>query len=140
MKSTTTALAVALALGATGALAQENVLRLRMNGDINTVDPIATTNYTIRNSSYLIYDVLFALDENFEVQPQMAESVDVSDDDLVYTITLRDGLTFHDGSPVTAEDAVASLQRWGKVDGLGKIMFSKMDSEQKKESLTMCSG
>lgn len=132
MKHARTALAALIAVAglsfAVPALAQDSVLRLRMNGDINTVDPISTTNYTIRNASYLIYDTLFAMDANFEVQPQMAEGVAVSADGLVYTITLRDGLVFHDGSPVTAADAVASLQRWGKADGLGKIMFSKLAS------------
>jgi len=139
MKGTQLAVAAALlaATAAAPALAQDNVLRLRMNGDINTVDPISTTNYTIRNASYLIYDVLFALDENFEVQPQMAESVDVSDDGLTYTIKLREGLTFHDDSPVTADDAVASLERWGKADGLGKIMFSKLDSIEATDDLTL---
>ena len=139
MRKASLAVAAALALSAAAApaLAQDNVLRLRMNGDINTVDPISTTNYTIRNASYLIYDVLFAMDEDFNVQPQMAEGVDVSDDGLVYTITLREGLTFHDGSPVTADDAVASLERWGKVDGLGKIMFSKLKSIEATDDLTL---
>lgn len=103
-------------------------LRLRMNGDINTLDPIATTNFTIRNAAYLMYDTLFSMDANYEVQPQMAEGYTLSDDGLTYTITLRDGLKFHDGSPVTAADAVASLERWGKADGLGKTLFAKMAS------------
>lgn len=122
------ALAIALSAAASGAATSEEVLRLRMNGDINTLDPIATTNFTIRNAAYLIYDELFALDADYQVQPQMAEGYSVSDDKLVYTITLRDGLMFHDGTAVTAADAVASLERWGKVDGLGKILFSKMAS------------
>lgn len=123
-----TAMAATLLGGtALGAMAQET-LRLRMNGDINTLDPISTTNFTIRNASYLIYDTLFALDADYRVQPQMAEGHTVSDDGLTYTITLREGLVFHDGSPVTAADAVASLQRWGKVDGLGKVLFGKMAS------------
>ena len=119
--------ALLVGFGATAATA-EGTLTLRMNGDINTVDPIATTNYTIRNSSYLIYDTLFSMDANFQVQPQMAESYEVSEDGLTYDISLRDGLTFHDGSPVTAEDAVASINRWGAADGLGKTMFSKLES------------
>jgi peptide/nickel transport system substrate-binding protein len=123
-----TALAAVLAIGVAGAATSEEVLRLRMNGDINTLDPIATTNFTIRNAAYLIYDELFALDADYQVQPQMAEGYTLSDDRLVYTITLRDGLKFHDGTPVTAADAVASLERWGKVDGLGKVLFSKMAS------------
>ncbi|MGB3336111.1 MAG: ABC transporter substrate-binding protein [Devosia sp.] len=122
------ALAASLMMGGTFGTTAEEVLRLRMNGDINSVDPIATTNFTIRNSAYLIYDTLFALDANFAVQPQMAEGYTLSDDQLTYTITLREGLKFHDGSPVTAGDAAASLIRWGKVDGLGKILFAKAES------------
>jgi peptide/nickel transport system substrate-binding protein len=110
------------------AAAAEETLRLRMNGDINTLDPISTTNFTIRNAAYLVYDELFALDADYQVQPQMAEGYTLSEDGLTYTITLRDGLKFHDGSPVTAADAVASLERWGKADGLGKVLFSKMAS------------
>ena len=122
------ALAGAL-LGASAATAAaQETLRLRMNGDINTLDPISTTNFTIRNASYLIYDELFALDADYQVQPQMAEGYTLSDDGLTYTITLRDGLMFHDGTAVTAADAVASLERWGKADGLGKVLFSKLAS------------
>lgn len=115
----------------------EEVLRLRMNGDVNTLDPIATTNFTIRNASYLMYDTLFALDEDYVPQPQMAEGYTMSDDGLVYTITLRDGLMFHDGAPVTAADAVASLERWGSVDGLGKILFSKLASIEASDDMTL---
>lgn len=122
------AVAAAVLLGGSVGARAEEVLRLRVNGDINTMDPIATTNFTIRNAAYLIYDTLFALDANYQVQPQMAEGYTLSDDQLTYTITLRDGLKFHDGAPVTAADAVASLQRWGKVDGLGKILFAKAES------------
>ncbi len=121
-------LVAASILAAPGLASAEEVLRLRMNGDINTLDPISTTNFTIRNASYLMYDTLFSMDGNFDVQPQMVGDHSVSEDGLVYTMTLRDGLKFHDGSDVTAEDAVASIERWGKVDGLGKIMFSKMES------------
>ena len=120
------AVLVATLLPAFTAMADDSVLRLRMNGDINTVDPIATTNYTIRNSSYLIYDTLFSMNAAFEPQPQMAEGYTVSEDGLEYIITLREGLLFHDGSPVEADDVVASINRWGKADGLGKIMFTKV--------------
>ena len=85
-------------------------------------------NFTIRNAAYLMYDTLFALDSNYEPQPQMAEGYTLSDDELTYTITLRDGLKFHDGSDVTAEDVVASIKRWGKADSLGKTLFTKVDS------------
>lgn len=122
------ALSVAAMLAIAMPAMAEETLRLRMNGDVNVLDPISTTNFTIRNASYLMYDTLFALDENYKVQPQMAEKAEISADGLVYTITLRDGLKFHDGSAVTAGDAVASLKRWSTVDGLGKILFSKVKS------------
>lgn len=130
------ALGAALFLSAAMPVQAEDVLRLRLNGDVNTLDPISTTNFTIRNAAYLMYDTLFAMDENYVAQPQMAEGAQISDDGLVYTITLRDGLKFHDGSDVTTADVIASLDRWASVDGLGKILYSKIASMQATDDKT----
>src|ERR1700727_3430062 len=93
-----------------------------MHSDLRTIDPGFTTAYITRDHGYMIYDTLVAMDANFKIQPQMADWK-VSDDKLTYTFTLRDGLKWHDGTPVTAEDCVASLKRWGKADGMGlKLM------------------
>ncbi|MET0221429.1 MAG: ABC transporter substrate-binding protein, partial [Tardiphaga sp.] len=93
-----------------------------MHSDLRVIDPIFTPAYITRDHGYMVYDTLLATDANFKIQPQMADWK-VSDDKLTYTFTLRDGLKWHDGTPVTAEDCVASLQRWGKVDTLGtKLM------------------
>src|SRR5258708_28549641 len=81
-----------------------------------------TTAYIVRDFGYMIFDTLAAEDSNFKIQPQMAEWK-VSDDKLTYTFTLRDGLKWHDGAPVTAEDCVASLKRWGKADGMGQKLM-----------------
>ncbi len=81
-----------------------------------------STAYIYRDFGYMIYDTLLAEDSNFKIQPQMAEYT-VSDDKLTYTFTLRDGLKWHDGTPVTAEDCVASLKRWGKADGMGQKLM-----------------
>jgi peptide/nickel transport system substrate-binding protein len=137
LRHTITALAASLLISAASPSLADDVLRLRLNGDVNTLDPIATTNFTIRNAAYLMYDTLFALDADYQVQPQMARSANVSDDGLTYTITLRDGLKFHDGSPVTAADAVASIKRWGSVDGLGKILFSKLTAIEASDDKTL---
>ena len=67
----------------------------------------------------MIYDTLFALDGNLEVKPQMVDKWTTSDDKLTWTFTLRDGLEFHDGAPVTADDVVPSLKRWAVRDALG---------------------
>jgi peptide/nickel transport system substrate-binding protein len=117
-----TALATA-AFSAPAALA-ETTLRVVMHSDLKIVDPIWTTAYITRNHGYMIYDTLLALDEEFEPKPQMVEGWTVSDDKLAYTFTLRDGLTFHDGAPVTAEDAVASIRRWGSRDTMGQLLMS----------------
>jgi ABC-type transport system substrate-binding protein len=71
----------------------------------------------------MIYDTLFAMDENFNIQPQMVKGYSVNDDKLTYTFTLRDGLKFHDGAPVTSADCIASIQRWGKRDGMGQKLM-----------------
>ncbi len=86
--------AVALAIAGSAIPASaETVLHLRMNGDIKEFDPIWTTNYTVRNAAYMVWDTLFSTDGNFEVQPQMVDTWTVSDDGKTYTMTLRDGLT-----------------------------------------------
>src|ERR1700742_2962120 len=100
-----------------------------MHSDLRFLDPIITTAYIQRDYGYMVYDTLLAMDSNFKIQPQMADWK-VSDDKLTYTFTLRDGLKWHDGTPVTAEDCVASLKRWGKVDGMGqRLMENTADIE-----------
>ena len=61
----------------------------------------------------------------FKVQPQMVEKYEVSADKLTWTFTLRDGLEWHDGKPVTAEDCVASIRRWGARDGFGQLLMAR---------------
>ena len=108
--------------------AQEDTLRVVMHSDLKIVDPIWTTAYISRNYGYMVYDTLFALDENLEIQPQMVDSYEISDDNLTYTFTLREGLLWHDGEPVTSEDAIASIERWGQNDSMGQLLMSFVDS------------
>ena len=101
------AAATALAVSVTAAAQAETVFKTVVHADLKNIDPIWTTATITLNHGYQIWDTLFAVNEKFEVQPQMAESYEVSDDGTVYTITLRDGLKWHDGSPVTAADRAA---------------------------------
>jgi len=105
----------------------ETVLRVIPHADLKNLDPIWTTAYISRNHGYLIYDTLFAMDENFKPQPQMVDTWNVSEDKLTWTFTLRDGLKFHDGAPVTPADVIASLERWGVRDGMGQQLMGVMD-------------
>jgi len=103
--------------------AAEKVLRIVPHADLKNLDPIWTTAYITRNHGYMVYDTLFANDANLKIQTQMVDTWKVSDDGLVYTFTLRDGLKWHDGAPVKSEDCIASIKRWGKRDGMGQKLM-----------------
>src|SRR5215475_2473158 len=102
------ALAVAASVGGmlgaapTPAMAQ-STLKAVMNSDLKILDPIWTTAYVQRGFGYMVWDTLFALDADFKIQPQMVEKWDVSADKLTWSFTLRDGLAWSDGKPVTSE-------------------------------------
>lgn len=112
---------VALAAGAlAGAARAETVIRVVPRGDLNIVDPIWSTVAVTRNYGYMVYDTLFSLDSGQIARPQMVDSFQVSPDGLTYTFTLRDGLKWHDGAPVTSADVIPSLQRWSKRNIVGQ--------------------
>src|SRR6185436_3827021 len=121
----------AVALLAGTAQAQNNVLRVVPHSNLAILDPIWTTAYMSRNHGYMIYDTLFGTDENAKIKPQMVESWTESGDHRLWTFKLRKGLEFHDGKPVTGDDVIASLQRWGKRDAMGSALMQfvlRMDS------------
>jgi peptide/nickel transport system substrate-binding protein len=105
----------------------QSTLRVVMLSDLKILDPMWTTAYIVRDHGYMVYDTLLAMDARLEIKPQMLESWKVSDDKLTYTFTLREGLTFHDGAPVTSEDCIASIKRWGVRDTMGQklLQFTK---------------
>ena len=99
-----------------------------MHSDVKMLDPVWSGAYITRNHGYMIYDTLFAIDEKLQVKPQMVDSWTTSDDGLTWTFKLRDGLEWHDGTPVTSEDCVASLKRWAARDSMGqKLALSVQD-------------
>jgi peptide/nickel transport system substrate-binding protein len=119
---TASAMVVAGAMLAMAAPAQAKTLTVVMHSDLRVIDPGLTTAYITRDHGYMVYDVLLAIDKDFKIQPQMAD-YKVSDDKLTYTFTLRDGLKWHDGQPVTPDDCIASLKRWGRNDGMGQKLM-----------------
>ena len=123
MRRVTGALAAALAM-LFSASGEAQTLKVVKHSDVKIVDPIWTTAYIVRNHGYMVYDILLAVDDKLAVQPQMLESWKTSDDKLVYTFVLRDGLKFHDGAPVTAEDCIASIKRWASRDAMGQKLMS----------------
>jgi len=100
-------------------------LRFVPHADLAILDPYFTGTYITRNYGYMVFDTLFAMDSAFRPQPQMVDKWQVSDDQLTYAFTLRDGLKFHDGQPVRTADVVASLQRWGqRNDAYGQSLLA----------------
>ena len=108
--------------------AQERVLRVSLNTELQVLDPIVTTINATRVFAYMVFDELVGVDSKGVYHPQMLEKWDVSPDGMDYTFTLRDGLTFSDGTPVTGEDCVASIQRWAKREGFGAKMMEATES------------
>jgi peptide/nickel transport system substrate-binding protein len=113
-----------LGLAAASQASAETVLRAVMHSDLKIIDPVWTTALISAHHGYLVYDTLFALDEHLRVRPQMVDTWQVSPDKLTYTFTLRDGLEWHDGTPVTGADCVASIKRWGARDSTGQTLMS----------------
>src|SRR5260221_4705214 len=120
-------LALAAFPGPAAAQATGKTIRFIAQADLRSLDPIWTTAYITRNHGYMVYDTLFAMDKDLKPQPQMVDTWTVSEDKLTYSFSLRDGLKWHDGTPVTAADCVASIARWGKRDPLGQKLAEATD-------------
>ncbi len=118
------AAAVLLGLAFSLAHAEDKVLRVVPHSNLNILDPIWTTAYIARNHGYMVYDTLFGTDAANKIQPQMVDRWTVSPDKRLWTFTLRPQLFFHDGKPVTGEDVMASLKRWGQRDAMGQKLFT----------------
>lgn len=118
------------------AQAQDKVLRIVPQSDLKILDPIWTTAFITRNHGYAVYDTLFGVDAQGKVQPQMVGDYSRSADGNTWTFTLRDGLAFHDGKPVTSADVIQSIRRWGQRDGLGQKMMAALGSMEAKNDKT----
>ncbi len=117
------------ALCATVSIASaETVLNVAASADLVTLDPTGTASPIVYTHGFLFYDTSFAPDEELGIRPQMVGDEAVSAGKLSYTLTLRPGLTFHDGSLVTARDVIASLQRWMSLDIVGRTMAVDVQS------------
>jgi len=120
--ATAVAALTALAVSAPG---YANTLRAVFGAPLQILDPLSTTAYITRDHGFMVYDTLFGVDLSGEVQPQMVQTWSVDEAQTTWTFRLRDGLLFHDGSPVTSADVVASLQRWQANDTLGGKMAAR---------------
>ncbi|MCJ2133929.1 ABC transporter substrate-binding protein [Methylobacterium sp. J-026] len=120
-------MAASLARPALVRAASATTLRFVPYADLALLDPIITTNYVTRTHALMVFDTLYSLDAAYRAQPQMVAGHAVAEDGLTWRLTLRDGLRFHDGTPVLGRDVVASLARWSKRDAYGGALFAAVD-------------
>src|SRR5690606_9661307 len=93
-------------------LASAQVLIVAQGTDAVTLDPHAATDSPSATVTSHIFETLFELTPEGEVVPGLAESYELSDDGLTLTLKVREGVTFHDGTPLTAHEVKASLDRF----------------------------
>ena len=113
-------LSASAALAAPAIAQPAKTLRVIPQANLTSLDPIWTTAVVTRNHAYLVYDQLLAMDSNFIPRPAMAEGCVQDAAGLEWTLTLREGLRFHDNEPVRSNDCIASIRRWMARDSLGQ--------------------
>lgn len=99
------------------------LLRFIPEADVAVLDPIWTTATVTRTHGYLVFDTLYGQAADYTIQPQMLAGHTVENDGKLWRLTLRDGLRFHDGTPVLARDAVASIRRFAARDAFGRALM-----------------
>jgi peptide/nickel transport system substrate-binding protein len=104
---------------------------------LDVLDPVITTSTVSGNHGYYIFDTLYGVDDKLRPSPQMAEGHTVSDDRLIWTIGLRDGLKWHNGERVLARDCVASLRRWSARDAFGRLLARTVDAWEVVDDRTL---
>lgn len=103
------------------------------------LDPHKVSAAGTKEILFNIYEGLVKYDESGDLKPAVANAVEISDDGLIYTITLRDGVKFHNGNTVTAEDVIYSIERCAGKDGSDPLVpaFSNIASLEKTNDNTI---
>jgi peptide/nickel transport system substrate-binding protein len=87
-----------------------------------SLDAMVTTSQASRNITMNIYETLYGFSEDIRPIPILAEGVDISDDGLTYRFALRQGVMFHNGKEMTAQDVKASLDRYKRHGGTSTML------------------
>jgi peptide/nickel transport system substrate-binding protein len=103
-------------------------LRFVPQANLANLDPVWGTQYVVRNASLLIWDTLYGVDANLVPRPQMCEGAEEADGGRTWTFKLREGLKFHDNTPVLPRDVIASLIRWMGRDPNGQTIKATLEA------------
>ncbi len=131
------AAASVLAAPAIAQPAKTSTLRFVPQANLTALDPIFTTAIVTGNHSYYVFDALYSNAMDGQPKPQMAQGHEVSPDGRTWTIRLREGLMFHDGTPVRSIDCVASIKRWAQRDAFGQLIAKVAESWGTPDDRTM---
>ncbi|NLS10469.1 hypothetical protein HGQ17_10800 [Nesterenkonia sp. MY13] len=112
-------------------------LSVAWNANPPTLDPLVTTSTATRDISRHFFEPLITIDGDGEIQPVLAEDWEVSEDGLDIVFTLREGVLFHDGTEMEAEDVVASLQRWIDESNIGQSYFTEAEVNGEGNTVTV---
>ncbi|WP_338664929.1 ABC transporter substrate-binding protein [Pararoseomonas sp. SCSIO 73927] len=102
--------------------ARSRTLRFVPQAALTALDPIVQNATISTTHGFCVFDTLYATDARLIPRPQMAAGHEVSADGMLWTIRLREGLHFHDGTPVLSRDCVYSLKRWCARDLFGAML------------------
>jgi peptide/nickel transport system substrate-binding protein len=116
--------AAVLAAPQIGKAQSVNTLKFVPINGLVALDPVWSGSRLTHSHGYMVFDTLYGLDEHFTVHPQMVEGHSLANNRTVWTLRLREGLRFHDGTPVLGRDVVASIRRWAvRDDGFGDALM-----------------
>ena len=136
-RSFLTGAAAVLARPAVAQPAASRTLVFVPQANLTSLDPIWTTATVTRNYAFMVFDTLYGTDDALVPRPQMAQGETNDDDGKRWTIRLRDGLRFHDNTPVLASDVIASLARWMRRDSVGTSVADLLDTMEASDDRTV---
>ncbi|WP_349828091.1 ABC transporter substrate-binding protein [Brevibacterium litoralis] len=105
--------------GGSGGEVDTTELSIAYSAQPGSLDPHISTAEATFDFMRGVYEGLVALDDEGVPQPQLAESIDTNEDYSEYTFHLREGITFHDGSALDAQDVVDTMERWTELAPAG---------------------
>jgi peptide/nickel transport system substrate-binding protein len=131
------AAATALAAPHIASAQGSKVLRFIPQGDLNSLDPVWIPAINVRTHGYMVFDTLYGMDAHYRPTPQMVAGATTDNDGKLWNLTLREGLFFHDGSPVLARDCVASIKRYCVRDPFGQALAAVTDEMSAPDDRTI---
>jgi peptide/nickel transport system substrate-binding protein len=102
-------------------------IRIALTGEPPNLDIHQTTDSIVVLVASHMYETLFTWDASYRPVPLLAESHEVSEDQLLHTLKLRAGVPFHNGETMTASDVIASIERWSGISGLGEGLMEAVE-------------